>query len=321
MGETAGHLSPVYLDNIDNFLNASNVIQIPYSDFGKAATINTASIDGYDWTKPFPGSAVEGHEAHLYVTRDVPVPDDLSKNSTTTVSALTFSIPASMTNSSARLPVDMDPSWYICRHLFVSTNEQARKSVAEGNNCDFLDDTCRLDLINSLTRRWGKEDGPVMCSARAADSIPASCYDSFGHSRQDVIGFDSKQLADSNAAPLLTSDKLLEGTWRMGTGYNEAHDRHAYATAANRTYLIATVWGYARDIDPKHVQTPQVSLSCLSAWSPHDASQSASASGTATTSAKPSSTSSSTASRTGSNLARKLAAAAVAITAISLLSM
>ncbi|POR35821.1 Uncharacterized protein TPAR_03984 [Tolypocladium paradoxum] len=58
----------------------------------------------------------------------------------------------------------------------------------------------------------------------------------------------------------------MEGSWRMGIGYHGLKDPRAYEIASNRTYLVATVWGYDRGIDPKLVKTPEVSLVCLSPW-------------------------------------------------------
>ena len=190
MGETPNHLTPIFVNNTELFPDSKNIIQIPYSSFSNltATAINTTSVAGYDWTKPFPGRAIDGHEAHLYVTPDVPLPDEIVQNSTTTLSALTFSIPSSMTNSSTDLPLKMDPSWYICRHIFISTKERARTFAVEGKGCDFLETSCRLVLVNSLTKRWGSKDGTTMCSSLALDPIPASCSDTFGLSRQDVLG-------------------------------------------------------------------------------------------------------------------------------------
>lgn len=51
----------------------------------------------------------------------------------------------------------------------------------------------------------------------------------------------------------------------MGTGFHDLGDRNAYQTAANRTFLVATVWGYSASADKAKIQTPDVSLACLQA--------------------------------------------------------
>ena len=188
MGQNSStHLSLVYADNIEFFPNVSNIILIPDTSFGDTTSKYSTSTTGYDWTKPFPGVAITGHEVHLYMTQDVPIPETIVQNSTTTISSLTFSVPESMSKPYFAFE-PMDPSWYICRHIFISTKEQARRAVGEGKGCGFLGDSCHADLIESLTKDWGLADDSAMCSALGFDPIPESCWDSFGHARQDVIG-------------------------------------------------------------------------------------------------------------------------------------
>ncbi|POR35822.1 Uncharacterized protein TPAR_03985 [Tolypocladium paradoxum] len=209
MGQKPSHLSPVYVDNVEFFVNASNIIYIPFANvstaFNTPASVNKTSVPGFGWTKPFPGSSVkDGHEVHLTVAHDVPVPEHIVQNSTTALSSLTFSIPGSMSGKDGPLP--MDPSWYICRHIFISTKPQARQAVERGDNCGFLSDKCHADLRSSLTKNWGEADDLVMCSSLAFDPIPESCRDSYGHARQDVMGSNSITMSDINVAPLLAID-------------------------------------------------------------------------------------------------------------------
>lgn len=48
----------------------------------------------------------------------------------------------------------------------------------------------------------------------------------------------------------------------MGTGYHDPGDARGYTLAANRSYLIATVWGYSQQASAKTV--PVVTFACLS---------------------------------------------------------
>ena len=62
-------------------------------------------------------------------------------------------------------------------------------------------------------------------------------------------------------SPLQTSKEQQQYSWRIGTGYTDSDDGSGYALAVNRTYLIATVWGYSQSA--LSIQVPEVSLGCL----------------------------------------------------------
>jgi hypothetical protein len=79
----------------------------------------------------------------------------------------------------------MDPSWYICRHVFITTKPEAKKSADGGHDCGFLQQACLDDLGAVLSNGWGKTDNNTMCAQLAFDPLPKSCGTSFGYARQD----------------------------------------------------------------------------------------------------------------------------------------
>ncbi|GIJ88326.1 hypothetical protein Asppvi_007246 [Aspergillus pseudoviridinutans] len=257
--------SPIYIDYGEFFMNSSNILAVPYGDvtaaFKAPVAVHSTAIDGFDWTQPYPGSHRDGHTAYLEVAQEMPLSASIVQNATTVLSSLTFGIPDSM--SSGGQPVAMDPSWYICRHVFISTKPEAKQAVDGGSSkCDFLSQACQADLRTSLTQDWGKAADGTMCAALGFDPIPPSCQGSFGFARQDVMAFDAAFLADPALGPVQTSKEQQQYSWRIGTGYHDPGDARAYAMAANRTYLVATVWGYSQSA--KSSQVPGVSFACLS---------------------------------------------------------
>lgn len=261
---SASLYSPFYIDYGELFINSSNILSVPYENvttaFKKPVSINSTATDGFNWTQPYPGSRIDGHKTYLEIAQEMPLSASIVEDATTVLSSLTFDIPGSM--SSDGQPLAMDPSWYICRHVFVSTKPEAKTAVDGGSKCDFLSKTCQADLKTSLTQDWGKAANGTMCSALGFDPIPSSCQDSLGFARQDVMAFDSEFLANATFAPVQTSKEQQQYSWRIGTGYHDPGDAFAYALAANRTYLVATVWGYSEDAVSSHV--PEVSFDCLS---------------------------------------------------------
>ncbi|KAE8327991.1 hypothetical protein BDV39DRAFT_204394 [Aspergillus sergii] len=275
--------SPVYIDYNEFFINSSNILTVPYKDvtaaFETPVATHSTVIDGFDWTQPYPGSHRDGHMAYLEIAQEMPLSASIVENATTVLSSLTFGIPDSM--SSGGQPLAMDPSWYICRHVFISTKPEAKRAVDGGNKCDFLGQICQADLKTSLTQDWGKAAEGTMCSALGFDAIPPSCQDSFGFARQDVMDFDAAFLANTTVGPVLTNKEQQQYSWRIGTGYHDPGDARAYALAANRTYLVATVWGYSES--EKHIQVPEVSFGCLSSGASNIPLPPASPSSTTTT--------------------------------------
>jgi len=258
---------PVYLDNGEFFMNSSNIVSYTFGNITNAfqtpVAINSTAIVGFDWTQPYPGSRKDGHNAYLTVAHELAVSPSIVENATTVLSSLTFDIPSSMSSAGGSQPLPMDPSWYICRHVFITTKPEAKAVVDGGDKkCNFLSQACQADLKTSLTKNWGKAAEGTMCSSLVFDSIPSSCQDSYGFARQDVMGLDAAFLADSSLNTAQTNRDQQRYTWRIGTGYHDPGDARAYELAANRTYLIANVWGYSQSSKSK--QVPEVSFGCLS---------------------------------------------------------
>ncbi|KAE8378398.1 hypothetical protein BDV26DRAFT_292215 [Aspergillus bertholletiae] len=257
--------TPFYIDNDEYFIRSDNLLSVPMENvtaaFKTPYSVQSTPIDGFDWTKSYPGSRIDGHTAYLEVSQEMPISESIVQNATTVLSALTFSIPESM--SSGKQPRAMDSSWYICHHIFISTKPEVKSAVDSGQNCDFLSEECQNDLRTSLTKDWGTAAEDTMCSALGFDAIPMSCHDSFGYARQDVNAFDAEYLANTTLAPIMTDKEPSLYDWYIGTGYHDPGDVRAYTAATNRTYLVGTVWGYSKT--SKNTQVPEVTFSCLSA--------------------------------------------------------
>lgn len=180
----------IYFENQEFLANGSNVARISWKEveaaFRNPDHADSATFGGLDWTKPYPGSFVEGFEAHLRIANDVRWPESIAKNQSTEVTALTFGLPAALVDSGTGLPKPMDPSWFICRHYFVSARPDPTEPIDHA--CGSLSAECRADMETSLTGGWFQEDPDVPCSALILDPIPASCQDALGLVRGDIVG-------------------------------------------------------------------------------------------------------------------------------------
>ena len=276
--------SPYYLTDGQFFMNGSNIVTGDWTNLSTAfvnpVATHATPITGYDWTKPFPGSALSGHTVNLTIAHEMHISADVVEDSTTVLSSLTFGTPASIMADSSQ-PKAMDQSWYVCRHVFISTDPAVKQKVDGGAGTSLLPAACQTDLKTSLTQDWGTLDATYMCGALGFDSIPASCVDSFGFSRQDVMcmclllsllthililstAFDSTFLANTTIASAQVSSLQKPYSWRIGTQYHEPGSAKAYEMAANRTYLVATVWGYSSTASSSIRKTPEVSFGILS---------------------------------------------------------
>ncbi|KAJ0340031.1 hypothetical protein COL26b_012722 [Colletotrichum chrysophilum] len=130
----------IFFENQEFLANGSNVARISWSDiegaFQHPDQADLATFGGLDWTKPYPGSSVDGFEAHLRIANDVPWPDSVGKNLTTKVTALTFGLPAVLMDPGKTLPLPMDPTWFICRHYLLALDRILRnKSIMLVASC------------------------------------------------------------------------------------------------------------------------------------------------------------------------------------------
>lgn len=182
----------IYTDAVQYLSDSSNInnisLALVQAGLGRPNATDNATMSGFDWTKPFPGSPITGHAAHLRVAYDVPLPRDVVQDSTTTVTSLTFSIPDAMMKAPGT-PKAMDPSWYVCRYFYVSNKPDPTAPV--DHTCGFLGSQCLADLRAAMTSGWGslEADYPgYMCAGLSFDATPASCDGKFGRARADIIG-------------------------------------------------------------------------------------------------------------------------------------
>ncbi|PTB63753.1 carbohydrate-binding module family 66 protein [Trichoderma citrinoviride] len=259
--------TPAFLDNGEFFMAQGNAIQMNWPNvsdaFSTPVAMASSSFTGWDWTRPWPGGdPIDGHSVHLTVAPDVLTDPTVVVDAATVLSSLTFSIPDDMMSGGKALP--MDPSWYICRHVFITTKPEAKESADGGDGCGFLQQGCLDDLGPLLSDGWGTTDNNTMCAQLIFDPMPESCRSSFGYARQDSWYADSTVIANPVLGPLETIPDQQHYTWRIGTGYHSPGDPIAYEIAANRTYLVATVWGYSKNVDASKKKTPQVTWTCIS---------------------------------------------------------
>ncbi|KAK2027314.1 hypothetical protein LX32DRAFT_564557 [Colletotrichum zoysiae] len=260
-------MSYIYYDNREFLVDGSNLAKISWTEVEAALEhpvhTDVARYGGVDWTKPYPGSTIDGFEAHLRIANDVPWSAGLAVNTMTEVTALTFNIPEPLMDRSSGLPKPMDPSWFICQHYFVSAQPDPTEAVDHG--CGFLSADCRADMEASLTGHWTEEDPDVPCSALILDPVPVSCQDTLGLVRADVIAWNSDTLADEDFAKPMMMDVPVHSSWLwlIGTGSVEEGNLTAYYEASNRTYIIGTVFGYSSSVPNSRREPPKLSLACL----------------------------------------------------------
>ncbi len=116
-------------------------------------------------------------------------------------------------------PKAMDPSWFVCRHVFISTKPEVKQAVDGGAGCSFLSSACQDDLKTGLTKGWGQQDDAFLCGALPLDSIPHSCVDSFGYARQDVMGLCSFPLPPTFAQKFDRRASLSDHHWQALTAH------------------------------------------------------------------------------------------------------
>jgi hypothetical protein len=138
----------------------------------------TYNYKGYDWTEPYPGQEVNGHQIHFRVAYDVPIPETLGKNSSTAITSITYSVPDSMMAKDDEAK-SIHPSWYICRTVWVSLHRNVPASLKKDGSCDYLPNECIATLQKRLVHDW-MEQKTHSCSVPSGAALPESCMKDFG---------------------------------------------------------------------------------------------------------------------------------------------
>ncbi|EGO57222.1 hypothetical protein NEUTE1DRAFT_121728 [Neurospora tetrasperma FGSC 2508] len=308
LAETTPDTSYIYFDNTQYLAASSNVVPMSWSTleaaFASPNRSDIASFTGLDWTKPYPGSPLPGFTAHLRIADEVRFPPAVTdENVSTNVAALNFGIPSSIRKENG-LPRSMHSSWYVCQHYYISTLPDPTSDIA--HDCSFLPSQCQKDLIASLTQNWGafksNPDSNTMCSGWALDTITESCQSTLGRVKADILGFEASDLGDEDAARSFAVDEVGRLSWMVGTNFNDPGNQTSYAAAYNRTYIVATVFGYNSGYTGS--VKPVVELACLRGqWGTTQATSSSSSSSTPPDSSSVISTTSSASAISGSSTA------------------
>ncbi|KAF6796483.1 hypothetical protein CSOJ01_13143 [Colletotrichum sojae] len=277
-------VSFIWLDNTEYFANASNIAKMSWPDvkdaFAAPNRSDIASYPGFDWTQPYPGAPLDGFSAHLSIADELSFPSSvIAEDVRTNVAAISYGIPPSLMGGDG-FPKSIDPSWYICQHYYISTVPDPTSVVDHG--CSFLPTECQRDLRNSLVKTWGSWEAETgaMCGANALELITPSCRDTLGLVRADVLAWNASYLAEKTTSKILTVDEVGQRSWMIGTGFNEPNNQTSYDAASNRTYVLATVFGYSSGVSD--AAEPVADLSCLrGAWSSSETSPTESETATA----------------------------------------
>ncbi|KAH9203510.1 hypothetical protein DL95DRAFT_418984 [Leptodontidium sp. 2 PMI_412] len=128
--------SPYYLTDGQFFMNGSNIISGNWNNISNTfltpVATHSTPITGYDWTKPFLGSALSGYNVNLTISQEMHISEDIVEDATTVLSSLTFGTPESIMLDQAQ-PKPMDQSWFVCHHVFISTKSEVKKAVDGAN--------------------------------------------------------------------------------------------------------------------------------------------------------------------------------------------
>ncbi|KAI7775179.1 hypothetical protein LA080_007166 [Diaporthe eres] len=165
-------------------------------------------------------------------------------------------------------PKAMDSSWYICQHYCVSTRPDPTHDV--DHSCAFLPEACLTDL-NASQRKPYRDLGQVRRQHTLFRStrFPLQNTQSTELKSDEFLGWDHSWLEKPESAKTLVVDQVGQSSWMVGTGFGDSGNTTTYYAASNRTYLVATVFGYSSAVHESKRQVPYASLACLCpGWAP-----------------------------------------------------
>lgn len=161
--------SPVHLDYTEFFMNSGNIEMFDYANvtkgFQNSICTNVSVYSAPDWTQPYPGTILNGFTARLNISSEI-AGNSSAENLSTVMASLTFGVPYSLLLSSGE-PKAMDPSWSVCRHVFVSTKPSVQNAIRIGGGTRVL--LCRLasNMCHNrhrIIQRCQKPSLPAYCT-------------------------------------------------------------------------------------------------------------------------------------------------------------
>ncbi|KAI1110577.1 hypothetical protein F5Y14DRAFT_443898 [Nemania sp. NC0429] len=214
------------------------------------ATGNDAVV-GYDVSKPWPSTQVDGWQLSINVTSDIPDSDAMNPSNasgkTFTGTSIFLQAPENLRTVFSDQDARDETTWKIC-FVLIPDAPQENATAAADKTCPIMSSQCVSDLEDAYTRKFARNQD---CYG-TPPATPSSCGDGI-----NTGAFNVQQL------PL---DSI--GGREVFVTASDPHDPGddtAWNAAIEKIWPVLTIWGWNTRANASDDTVPTAQLSCISA--------------------------------------------------------
>ncbi|KAI0859426.1 hypothetical protein F4860DRAFT_253137 [Xylaria cubensis] len=209
------------------------------------------SVVGFDVSKPWPSTQVDGWHLSINVTGDIPDSQAMNPSNATgkafTGTSIFLQAPEKLRATFSDQDTIDETTWKICV-IIIPNAPQENVTGAEGSTCAILSSQCVSDLQQVYAEKFPRNQD---CYG-TPPSTPSSCGDTI-----NTGNFNVQQL------PL---DSISgKEVFVTASDPHDPSDEKALSEAAQKTWPVLTIWGWNMRANASDDASPTVQLSCISA--------------------------------------------------------
>ncbi|TRX93234.1 hypothetical protein FHL15_005813 [Xylaria flabelliformis] len=209
------------------------------------------SVVGFDVSKPWPSTQVDGWHLSINVTGDIPDSQAMNPSNATgkafTGTSIFLQAPEYLRATFSDQDTIDETTWKICV-IVIPNAPQENVTGAESSTCAILSSQCVSDLQQAYAERFPRNQD---CYG-TPPSTPSSCGDTI-----NTGNFNVQQL------PL---DSISgKEVFVTASDPHDPNDERALSEAAQKTWPVLTIWGWNMRANASDDAAPTVQLSCISA--------------------------------------------------------
>ncbi|KAI0517431.1 hypothetical protein F5B22DRAFT_104527 [Xylaria bambusicola] len=210
------------------------------------------SIAGFDLSRPWPSTQVDGWHLAINVTSDIPDSQTMNPSNATgrtfTGTSIFLQAPENLRTAFSNQTAIDETTWKICV-VVIPNAPQENVTVADDGTCTILSSQCVADLQQGYVDKFSRNQD---CYGTPPPT-PSSCGDAI-----NTGNFNVQQLP-------LASIGGKEIFVTASESHDLGDDAAAWDDAVTKSWPVLTIWGWNARANASDDASPTVRLSCISA--------------------------------------------------------
>ncbi|KAJ3563484.1 hypothetical protein NPX13_g8179 [Xylaria arbuscula] len=210
------------------------------------------SIAGFDISKPWPSTQIDGWHLAINVTSDIPDSQTMNPSNGTgrtfTGTSIFLQGPESLQTALSDQTTIDETTWKICV-IVIPNAPQENVTAAENGTCAIMSSQCVADLEQGYVDKFSRNQD---CYGTPPPT-PSSCGDAI---KTGDFNVQQYPLASVNGKEVFVT---------ASESHEPGDDEAAWNEAALKNWPVLTIWGWNTRANASDNASPTVRLSCISA--------------------------------------------------------